>query len=129
MRRTGYFPGKTNWADDWDHVRNEKIHDWEPQTIVAKRRYDTVERHRRLNSNIKELKEFCATLCVTPPNTPPGSAYEMYRELNGKRYDISDDNQFLRLIFDIHESLYPLTITRTFTIKEYADYLKNRKER
>ena len=127
MKKTGYFSGKTNWTDDWDHVTNKKVYDWEPQTIVAKKRYDTVERHRRLNCNIKELEDFCAALCVPQPHAPKGSKYKMYRDFKGKQYDISDDAQFMRLILDIHESVYPVAITRTFTATEYAQYLKERK--
>lgn len=127
MKKTGYFSGKTNWTDDWDHVTNKKVYDWEPQTIVAKKRYDTVERHRRLNCNMKELEEFCAAMCVPQPHAPKGSKYKMYREFNGKKYDISDDAQFMRLVLEIHESVYPVAITRTFTATEYAQYLKERK--
>ena len=127
MKKTGYFSGKTNWTDDWDHVTNKKVYDWEPQTIVAKKRYDTVERHRRLNCNMKELEEFCAAMCVPQPHAPKGSKYKMYREFKGKQYDISDDAQFMRLVLDIHESVYPVAITRTFTATEYAQYLKERR--
>lgn len=129
MRKSGYYGGKINWKDDWDHVINKRVYDWEPQTIVAKQKYDTAERHRRLNCNIKELEEYCAALCVPPPHKSTGGKYQMYRDFNGKQYDISDDAQLMRLILDIHESVYPVAITRTFTAKEYADYLKSRKER
>ena len=127
MRKSGRYSGKTNWAEDWDEVRNKRVYDWEPQTIVAKKKYDQVEKQRRLRINTKELKDFCADLRVPPPTVVRGSAFRTSRIFNGKQYDISDDDQLLRLMLDIHESVYPVEITRTCTIEEYADYLKERK--
>lgn len=127
MRKSGRYGGKTNWAEDWDEVRNKRVYDWEPQTIVAKKKYDAVERHRRSTCNNAELKEFCAAIQVAPPKSPSGCCHGYYKIWNEKIYDISDDNQLMRLILDIHESVYPVTITRTFTIQEYADYLRERK--
>lgn len=127
MRKSGRYSGKTNWAEDWDEVRNKRVYDWEPQTIVAKRKYDATERRRREHCNSAELKEFCAAIQVAPPHNPRRGSCGYYRIFNDKLYDISDDNQFMRLILDIHESVYPVAIKRTFTIQEYADYLRERK--